>query len=135
VKRITAVEPPRLMQFEVVEQCLGIEGCVIALGGSYQIHPNGYGSDIMLTTKYRAFLHPRRLWRPLEKLVTTQLHKHVLNGMRGSSSANSREVPMPAKCLASQCSLKEESHAHHCNHVPAISDRPGQWSHPCGSTR
>lgn len=37
---------------------------------------------IFLTTNYSAYLHPRWLWRPLEKLVTAQLHHHVLRGMR-----------------------------------------------------
>ena len=37
VKRITAIEPPHLLQFEVIEQRLGIEGCILTLGGSYQI--------------------------------------------------------------------------------------------------
>lgn len=82
VKRITAVESPRLIEFEVLEQSLGIEGCVNALGGSYEIHRSGEGSEIALTTNYRAYLHPRGLWRPIEKLVTNQLHQHVLNGIR-----------------------------------------------------
>jgi hypothetical protein len=82
VKRITAVESPRLIEFEVLQQSLGIEGCVHALGGSYEIHRNGEGSEIALTTNYSAFLRPRGLWRPVEKLVTNQLHRHVLNGIR-----------------------------------------------------
>lgn len=91
MKRITAVEQLRLIQFEVVEQRLGIEGCVIALDGSYEIRRDSRGSDIILITKYRAFLRPRRLWHPLERLLMTQLHKHVLNGMRSSLSEYSRD--------------------------------------------
>lgn len=102
VKRITAVEPQRLIQFEVIEQSLGVEGCVIALGGSYEIRHSGDGSEIALTTKYRAYLHPRPLWRPLERLVTSQLHKHILNGMQGRLSQNSRDLRLAAQCMIPQ---------------------------------
>lgn len=84
VKRITVLDSPSLLRFEVVEQHLGIEGCAIAKGGSYEIYHSGDESDIVLTTRYCAFLHPRWLWRPLEKLVAHQLHMHVLNGMRAA---------------------------------------------------
>jgi hypothetical protein len=84
VKRITVLDPPCLLRFEVIEQHLGIEGCAIAKGGSYEIYHSGDQSDIVLTTRYRAFLHPRWLWRPLEKLVAHQLHRHVLDGMRAA---------------------------------------------------
>ena len=90
VKRITAVEPPRLIAFEVVEQCLGIEGCVRTEGGSYEIQPRGDGSTILLRTRYRAFLHPRWLWRPWERVVTNQLHHHVLQGIGASVGQASR---------------------------------------------
>ncbi len=41
VKRITVVERPRLLQFEVIQQRLGIEGCVTTLGGSYELRSCG----------------------------------------------------------------------------------------------
>jgi hypothetical protein len=50
VKRITSVEPPHSLQFEVIEQRLGIEGCALTLGGSYQIHPCGDATDVALIT-------------------------------------------------------------------------------------
>jgi len=84
VKRMTAIEPPRMIRFEVLEQRLGIEGCAIARSGSYELQPRGDGTDVLLTTNYSAYLHPRWLWRPLEKLVTSQLHHHVLQGMRAA---------------------------------------------------
>jgi hypothetical protein len=84
VKRITQVDPGRAIRFEVLDQHLGIETCAVALGGSYEMHPHGRGTTVVLTTKYRAFLHPRPLWRPLEKLISTQLHRHVLKGMRAA---------------------------------------------------
>jgi hypothetical protein len=86
VKRITAVEPPFLLRFEVVEQGLGIESCVTALEGSYEIRPRGKQTEIVLATKYRGHLRPRRLWRPLERLLLNQLHRHILEGMRLAAS-------------------------------------------------
>ena len=61
VKRILAVEPPHLVQFEVIEQRLGIEGCVTTLGGSYQIRPCSDQTEIVLTTNYRGHLRGR-IW-------------------------------------------------------------------------
>jgi hypothetical protein len=97
VKRISVLDSPHLLRFDVLEQHLGIEGCAVAKGGSYEIYHRGDESDIVLTTRYRAFLHPRWLWRPLEKLVAHQLHKHVLNGMR--AGVDQRE-PAAAICHA-----------------------------------
>lgn len=82
LKRITSVERPHLVQFEVLEQQLGIEGCVRALGGSYRIRPRGSGSEITLTTYYLAYLRPRFLWRPVEKFLAGELHRHILRGMK-----------------------------------------------------
>jgi hypothetical protein len=84
VKRITVLDSPCLLRFQVVEQHLGIEGCAIAKGGSYEIYHSGDETDIVLTTRYHAFLHPRWLWRPFERLIAHQLHRHVLNGMRAA---------------------------------------------------
>jgi len=92
IKRITMVDPPRRIRFEVTEQHLGIEGCVVALGGSYEIEPSGEGSLFTLTTRYRALLHPRGLWRPLERLVAGQLHTHVLKGMGAAASHATEEA-------------------------------------------
>jgi hypothetical protein len=105
VKRITAVEPPCLVKFEVIEQRLGIEGCVIALGGSYEIRQCGDGADVVLTTNYRAYLRPRGLWRPLERLLAGQLHTHILNGMRA-------DVPHGAAAMrraAMECLTRERN--------------------------
>jgi hypothetical protein len=82
VKRITTVEPPHLLEFDVVDQRIGIEGCVTTLSGSYTLQPHGSEAEIILTTNYLGHLRPRRLWRPLERLLAHQLHKHILDGMR-----------------------------------------------------
>ena len=84
VKRITVVEPPHLMQFEVIEQRLGIEGCITTLGGSYEIRSCGDQTEVVLTTNYRGHLRPRYFWRPLERFLAHQLHRHILDGMRAS---------------------------------------------------
>jgi hypothetical protein len=99
-KRITAAEAPHLLQFDVIEQRLGIEACLVTQGGSYQILGVGDASDVVLTTNYQAYLHPRSMWRPLERLLVGQLHSHILRGIgeatlrlkprRGQAAAESR---------------------------------------------
>jgi hypothetical protein len=101
VKQITAIKPPSLLQFEVVEQRLGIESCVVAQKGSYEIRAAGTGSEIALMTRYKTHLHPRWLWRPIEKLLIGQLHRHVLNGMRQDLTGEPRALEIPEDCAAS----------------------------------
>jgi hypothetical protein len=84
VKQITAVEPPHTLKFEVAEQRLGIEKCMQALGGSYEIRRCRDGADAILTTNYLAYLHPRRLWYPLEQMLTSRLHRHILGGIEAT---------------------------------------------------
>ena len=84
VKRITVVERPHLVQFEVTQQRLGIEGCITTLGGSYEIRSCGDQTEVVLTTNYRGYLRPRYFWRPLERFLAHELHRHILDGMRAS---------------------------------------------------
>ncbi len=84
VKRITKVEPPHLLQFDVVQQRLGIEGCITALGGSYEIRSVKGRTEIALATKYQGYLRPRYLWQPIERFIAHQFHHHILNGMCAS---------------------------------------------------
>lgn len=93
VKRITRVEPPHLLRFEVVWQDLGIEDCVLALGGSYQIHSCSDSAEAALTTHYAAHLHPRWLWRRLEALLVTQLHRHIMRGICAVLLAGNPAMP------------------------------------------
>jgi hypothetical protein len=81
-KRITVVEPPHLVKFEITEQHLAIEACITALGGSYEIRPRGNKTEAVLITNYRGHLRPRALWRPFERYFTHLLHWHILGGMR-----------------------------------------------------
>jgi hypothetical protein len=100
IKRITALEPRREMRFEVIEQKLGIERCVIATGGSYEIRSCNDGADVALTTHYLSRLRPRSLWRPLEKSVARRLHWHILNGMRSAVSPVVARMEMAAPANA-----------------------------------
>ena len=81
IKRITTADPPHVLQFEVVEQRLGIEDCVLTVGGSYRISSCGDASDVTLITNYQAYWHPRNLWRRLEGALVRQLHSHILRGV------------------------------------------------------
>jgi len=81
LKRMSVVEPPSLLEFEVLEQRLGIEWCVTAVGGSYHLRPRGRGTEIVLTTRYAGHLLPRILWRPFERWFAHTLHLHILRGM------------------------------------------------------
>jgi hypothetical protein len=84
LKRITTVEPPHFLKFDVVEQCLGIERCIVAHGGSYEIRASGQATDVVLLTKYQAYLRPRSLWRPLEAILVGQLHGHIVSGIHAA---------------------------------------------------
>ena len=81
VKRITHVEPPHFLQFEVVEQDLGIESCILTLCGSYTLSACGPTTEVTIMTNYHAYLRPRYLWRPLEAFLIHQLHSHILRGV------------------------------------------------------
>lgn len=82
LKRVTVVQAPTLLRFEMVEQHLGVERCAVALGGSYEIVAEEGGCEVALTTHYRSALRPRWLWRPFEVQLATALHRHILAGMR-----------------------------------------------------
>lgn len=121
VKRITAVDSPRWLRFDVVEQRLGIEDCVRTLGGSYEISRCGDTTDVRVTTMYCAFLRPRSLWRPFEAFLVARLHSHILQGVgaavrrRSIASRSARaEAPAasPAAHGAGQCQASK-SPSHH----------------------
>jgi hypothetical protein len=86
LKRITHVEEPHVLRFEVVEQRLGIEDCVLTRGGSYEIRACGSRSEVVLKTEYDTYLRPRGIWRFLEAAVVRRLHRHILRGVGGTCS-------------------------------------------------
>ncbi len=103
VKRITKVEPAHLLQFEVIEQHLGIESCILTLGGSYEIDVCGPETEVTAITNYLAYLQPRRLWRPLEAFLARQLHRHILRAVRlGVLSGDPLRRPFVAESLSSK---------------------------------
>ena len=82
VKRIGVVQAPFVLTFDVLDQRLGIERCITTVAGSYAIRARDHGSEIALTTRYRGHLRPRALWRPIERMVAHNLHRHIVSGMR-----------------------------------------------------
>ena len=97
VKRITMIDVPHRLEFDVVEQRLGIERCIQTYGGWYQIERCGPDTDVVLRTIYRAYLRPRPLWRRLETVVIRQLHEHILHGIEGAAGKHDRPVCASAK--------------------------------------
>jgi hypothetical protein len=92
VKRISRIEPGRVMEFEVIEQHLHFERDVTLTGGSFQIvsQPDGT-ARVVLTTNYERHLHPAWMWLPVEKEVVHTLHEHVLEGMRRQAEDEGRD--------------------------------------------
>jgi Polyketide cyclase / dehydrase and lipid transport len=83
IKRITAVEAPRHLRFEVTEQRLGIENRIRTCQGWYELRPTAdAGTDVALTTYYAGRWRPRALWRAIEHYVGHRVHLHILRGMR-----------------------------------------------------
>jgi hypothetical protein len=100
VKLITTVEQPHLLRFDVIEQRLGIEGCILTLSGSYDIYACGNATAVALTTHYRAYLRPRSIWRPLEAILMRQLHGHILRGVCAAIRSGNPAVQPAAESLA-----------------------------------
>jgi len=82
MKRITEVEIGHRIDFQVIEQNLGLEGCVAMTSGSYRLQSVAGGCEVALTTRYRGHLRPRWLWQRLERFLAHRLHRHILNGVR-----------------------------------------------------
>ncbi|HEY5214084.1 MAG TPA: hypothetical protein VIJ38_13795 [Acidobacteriaceae bacterium] len=58
----------------------GDEGCVVAIGGSYRIEPSGSETEVILTTKYYAYLQRHCIWRPLELFLAHRFHRTSSKG-------------------------------------------------------
>jgi hypothetical protein len=82
-KRISQVQRPRKLSFEVVEVVMRSENYANLKDGSFEIEPVGTRqSRITLTTRYQRKLTPAWIWEPIERKVIHTLHGHVLEGMR-----------------------------------------------------
>lgn len=103
-KRITAVDAPNMVRFDVRVQELGIEDFISMNEGSYEITPERDGSRVVLTTRYRGHMRPRWLWRAFERYLAHGLHAHILAGMR-----RVLEARRAAPALASRAPALERS--------------------------
>lgn len=94
-KRITGADPAREVAFEVLEQNLGIEDCIMMTGGSYELRAVAGGTEVVLTTRYHGHLRPRWLARAFEHHLAHALHRHILRGMadalRAAQNAGDRQ--------------------------------------------
>lgn len=77
MKRITRVEPPGALEFDVIDQKIGLESKIVALGGGYRIERG----ELVLETRYVSSLRPRWLWRRVEAVVAHAFHRHILKGI------------------------------------------------------
>jgi hypothetical protein len=82
-KRISKVDAPRQLAFDVVDIQMRSENYAKLKDGSFEIEPVGTKqSRITLTTRFERKLHPSFFWEPIEHKVIHTLHGHVLEGMR-----------------------------------------------------
>lgn len=87
VKHMTVLDWPERVSFEVMGQELGLEKMLRIQGGSYWIEDDVDGCSVRLSTRYTAFLHPRWLWRPVERWLMGMLHRHILESMCAERAA------------------------------------------------
>jgi hypothetical protein len=93
-KRISRVQRPRRLDFEVAQAIMRSENYANLKDGSFRIDPVGSRqSRITLTTRYERKLRPAWIWEPIERKVIHTLHEHVLEGMRRKAT----EVPSEQK--------------------------------------
>jgi hypothetical protein len=97
-KRISRVERPRRLSFDVVQAIMRSENYAELKDGSFEIEPLGpRQSRITLTTRYERKLKPAWIWEPIERKVIHTLHGHVLEGMRRKAENEPPPAPMPEK--------------------------------------
>lgn len=84
-KRVTQMDPPHTLRFEVSEQDLGIENGLRAMNGYYLLEPVSEGCRIRVGTHYESRMHPRWLWKPIEQALLHALHSHILENMKHSA--------------------------------------------------
>jgi hypothetical protein len=81
LKRITLVEPPRRLAFDVINQRLGFEDLLTAVTGGYEIRETEAGSEVELSTIYVSRLRPRFFWGAVEQFLGHVFHRHLLQTM------------------------------------------------------
>lgn len=82
-QRITALEPGRLIEMEVIDYQLTGRHWLGFTTASYTFEelPDGH-CRIVRNTAYTSDLYPRFYWEPLEKLGLAQEHEYVLRDLR-----------------------------------------------------
>jgi len=118
-KRISQVEPGRLLAFDVIEQDIHFEHDVRLKDGNFRLEPDGDGKTrVILTTRYERWLRPSWLWQPIEEDVVHRLHGHVLEGMRRKAEQRSPTPVEPYRPAPSPNPQRQALHRAH--HNPAL---------------
>lgn len=96
-KRISRVDAPRKLAFDVVEIQMRSENYARLKNGSFEIEGRGENQcQITLTTRFQRKLQPAFVWEPIERKVIHTLHGHVLEGMRRKAEgAEADDKPPP----------------------------------------
>jgi hypothetical protein len=95
-KRISKVDAPRQLAFDVVTVQMRSENYAELKDGSFEIEPVGdTQSRITLTTRFERKLHPTFFWEPIEHTVVHTLHGHVLEGMRRKAEGPKADQKLP----------------------------------------
>ncbi|MCE9525023.1 MAG: hypothetical protein K8R36_03100, partial [Planctomycetales bacterium] len=95
-KRISKVDAPRKLAFDVVDIQMRSENYAKLKDGSFEIEPVGDKQcRILLTTRFERKLHPAFFWEPIEHKVIHTLHGHVLEGMRRKAEGPKAEQKLP----------------------------------------
>jgi len=78
-RRVVRLEPPRSLEFDVIEQRLAQDRGVTLLRGAYALRPVDLDhTDLSITTVYSSRLRPRWLWQSVETAICRRLQRHLL---------------------------------------------------------
>jgi ribosomal protein L37E len=95
-KRISKVDAPRKLAFDVVGIQMRSENYARLKDGSFEIEPLGDKQcRITLTTRFERKLQPAFFWEPIEHKVIHTLHGHVLEGMRRKAEGPKADHKLP----------------------------------------
>ena len=85
-RRVTTLDPPRLYEFEVVDQQLAADRGVRFEGGAFALAELAADrTELAVTTRYRSGLQPRWLARPVEAYVCRRLQAHLLDAIEAAA--------------------------------------------------
>lgn len=82
VKMATQVIPGRRLAFDVIGQQDFENNSIRLIDGSFDFKKvTDDTTEVTLTTRYEPLLRPRVVWDPIERIISHELHGHVLKGM------------------------------------------------------